>query len=189
MDLFEREIAQKFLSEHVKTKQLLKHSYAVEGAMLYYGKLLGADYKKWGTVGLLHDIDFEKYPETHPFECVSWFKEKGYDSEFISAVLGHASKESLRENIMAKTLFAVDELASFIVAVALMRPTKFEGLSVKSVKKKLKAKSFAAAVNRQTILSGAQEINLELSEHIQNVINGLIEHEEYLKEFKFSLIE
>lgn len=188
--LFEREYALELLKEHVETKRLLKHSFAVEGAMIYYAKKLKEDEKRWGTCGLLHDIDFEKYPDMHPLEGLKWLTEKGYDDDFVTAVRGHAEDTNRsRTSQMAKTLYAVDELASFIVAVALVRPTKFEGLSVKSVKKKLKDKAFAAAVDRSSIQHGAEELNIELSDHIQNVINALTEHEEILKASGNSLVD
>lgn len=190
MKLFEREEAFKLLQEHVETKRLLKHSFAVEGAMIYYAKKLNEDVNRWGTCGLLHDIDFEKHPDIHPKEGLKWLSEIGYDSEFLEAVKGHAEdKDGRRETQMAKALYAVDELASFIIAVALMRPTKFEGLNVKSVKKKLKNKTFAAAVNRDTINYGAEELNIELADHIQNVIEGLVEHEETLNTLGYSLVD
>lgn len=190
MNLFEREDTFKLLQEHVETKRLLKHSFAVEGAMIYYAKKSNEDVNRWGTCGLLHDLDFEKYPDVHPAEGLKWLAEIGYDSDFIEAVKGHAEdQQATRATAMAKTLYAVDELASFIIAVALVRPTKFEGLKVKSVKKKLKDKAFAAAVNRDSIKYGAEELNIELADHIQNVIDGLIEHEERLKLLGYSLVD
>lgn len=190
MNLFERESAFNLLQEHVETKRLLKHSFAVEGAMKYYAKKLNEDVNRWGICGLLHDLDFEKHPEVHPAQGLKWLSEIGYDDEFVTAVKGHADdQKSCRVTPMAKALYAVDELASFIIAVALVRPTKFEGLKVKSVKKKLKDKAFAAAVNRESIKSGAEELNIELTDHIQNVIDGLVEHEATLNALGYSLVD
>jgi len=189
MNLFNRSDTFKLLQEHVATKRLLKHSFAVEGAMRKYAQLFDADIDRWGTCGLLHDIDFEKHPDTHPLQGLQWLDAAGYDNEFVEAVKGHAVPGTVRDTQMAKTLYAVDELASFIIAVALVRPTKFEGLKIKSVKKKLKDKAFAAAVDRQSITSSAEELGVEIGEHIQNVIDGLVEHEAFLKEQGWSLID
>ena len=180
MNLYERETALALLKEHVTTKQLLKHCFAVEGSMRHYGEIFKEDSARYGACGLLHDIDFESHPEVHPGPGLTWLKEAGYDDDFVQAVKGHGSVDEKRESQMAKTLFAVDELSSFVIAAALVRPTKFEGLAVKSIKKKLKDKAFAAAVNRETIKQGAEALNLELTDHIQNVIDGLVKHEAYL---------
>jgi predicted hydrolase (HD superfamily) len=189
MNLYNREDVVKLLEEHVTTKQLLKHSYAVEGSMKHYGELFNESVEAYGTCGLLHDIDFEKFPEDHPGIGLRWLEEAGYDADFVKAVKGHGSVDETRESKMAKTLFAVDELSSFVIAAALMRPTRFEGMQVKSIKKKMKAKAFAAAVNRETIKLGAEELNLTLEEHIQNVIDALIKHEEYLNTIGLSMVK
>lgn len=189
MNLYNREEAFKRLQEHVETKRLLKHSFAVEGAMIKYAEVFNEDVNRYGTCGLLHDIDFEKFPDAHPGVGLDWLKAYGYDDEFVYAVKGHGTTTSPRESKMAKTLFAVDELASFVVAAALVRPTKFEGMKVKSVKKKLKDRHFAAAVDRETIQLGADELNIEMTEHIQNVIDGLVAHESRLNAIGWSLIE
>lgn len=189
MGIFKRENAMVFLQEHVETKRLLKHSFAVEAAMISYAKIKGEDVDRWGTCGLLHDIDFEKFPENHPGPGLDWLKEYGYDDQFIAAVKGHGADDFIRDSDMAKTLYAVDELASFVIACALVRPTKFEGMKVKSVKKKLKDKAFAAAVDREGIRKGAEEIGVEMTEHIQNVIDGLVAHEETLQSLGWSLID
>lgn len=189
MSIFTREYALGKLEEHVKTKRLLKHSFAVEGAMKHYAAIKGEDEERYAICGLLHDIDFEEFPDQHPGVGLDWLKSYGYDDEFVAAVKGHGRNEESRDTTMAKTLYAVDELASFIVAAAMVRPTKFEGMKVKSVKKKLKDKAFAAAVNRETIQSGAEELGVELGEHIQNVIDGLVKHEAFLNEHGFSLVD
>jgi predicted hydrolase (HD superfamily) len=189
MNLYNRDQVLALLKEHVTTKQLLKHSFAVEGSMRHYGEIFNEDSERYGTCGLLHDIDFQEYPDQHPGPGLTWLKEAGYDDDFVQAVKGHGSVEEARESQMAKTLFAVDELSSFVIAAALVRPTKFEGLAIKSIKKKLKDKAFAAAVNRETIKQGAEALNLELSEHIQNVIDGLVKHEAFLKSQGLSMVE
>lgn len=189
MNLYNREDTMKKLQEHVETKRLLKHSFAVEGAMIKYAEVFKEDVDRYGTCGLLHDIDFEKFPEAHPGVGLDWLRDYGYDEEFVHAVKGHGAESTSRETQMAKTLFAVDELASFVIASALVRPTKFEGMKVKSVKKKLKDRHFAAAVNRVTIQQGADELGIELTDHIQNVIDALVEHEERLKAIGWSLID
>lgn len=189
MGIFNRETAFGFLQEHVETKRLLKHSFAVEAAMRQYAKIKNEDVERWGACGLLHDIDFEKHPDNHPGPGLDWLKEYGFDEEFVAAVKGHGADDFERNSDMAKTLYAVDELASFVIAAALVRPTKFEGLKVKSIKKKLKDKAFAAAVSRDGINKGAEEIGIEITEHIQNVIDGLVAHEEMLKELGWSLID
>lgn len=189
MNLYERTFAFEKLQEHVKTKRLLKHSFAVEGAMIKYAEVLGEDPNRFGTCGLLHDIDFEEFPEQHPGIGLDWLRTYGYDEEFVIAVEGHGDNDVQRTTTLAKTLYAVDELSSFIIAVALVRPTKFEGLKIKSVKKKLKDKAFAAAVNRQDIYDGAEAMGIELTDHIQNVIDGLVEHNERLGELGYSLVE
>jgi len=189
MTLYDRDQALGLLRNHVTSKQLLKHSFAVEGSMRYYGKLFNEDQAVYGICGLLHDIDFEAYPDQHPGPGLDWLSQAGYDDDFVKAVKGHGSVDEKRETKMAKTLFAVDELSSFVVAAALVRPTKFEGMQVKSIKKKMKVKSFAAAVNRETIKLGAEALELTLEEHIQNVINGLVEHEAFLQTQGLSMVD
>ncbi|MBN2795747.1 MAG: HAD family hydrolase [Clostridia bacterium] len=189
MNLYERAFTFEKLSEHVKTKQLQKHCFAVEGAMRHYGQLFNEDPERYAACGLLHDIDFEEFPEQHPGVGLDWLKAYGYDDEFVTAVKGHGSHGEARETQMAKTLFAVDELASFIVAAALVRPTKFEGMEIKSVKKKMKDKAFAAAVNREMIKKGAEELGVELDVHLQNVLDALIAHEAYLNTLSMSLVD
>lgn len=157
-------------------ESLRRHAYAVEAAMGYYAKLFDADEEHWRMTGLLHDMDYEKHPslEEHPFVGTSVLREHGYPEDIIEAILGHATYSGVpRTTQMAKTLFAVDELAGFITAVAYVRPTKLDGMKPKSVKKKLKDKAFAAAVSRADIQQGADELGIDLSEHIANVIAGM----------------
>lgn len=184
-----RDQALEWFNEEVSSESLKKHCYAVEASMRYYATKYEEDVEVWGQCGLLHDIDFEKHPDKHPFVGVEWLKEKGFDETFTMAVLGHGDHTNTpRETQMAKTLYAVDELSSFIVAIALVRPEKFTGLSLKSVKKKMKDKAFARAVSREGIQVGADQMGLELSDHINNVILGLQEFEAYLNEKGESLL-
>ncbi len=159
-----------------ETDSLRRHAYAVEAAMAHYAEHSGEDVERWRIAGLLHDLDYERHPslEEHPFVGVKVLEEAGYDEEIRTAVLGHAPYSGVpRATPMAKTLFAVDELAGFVIAVAHVRPTGLEGLTPKSVQKKLKDKRFAAAVSRDDIQQGAEELGVELTEHIETVIAGM----------------
>ncbi len=178
------------LKKHVESKSLLKHSFAVEAGMRGYAAHFGEDEETWASCGLLHDIDFEKYPDEHPFRGPEMLKENGYPEDFCLAVKGHADyTDTPRTTNMAKALYAVDQMSSFIVAVALMRPTVFEGLTPKSVKKKLKTNSFAAKVDREGLSKGAEELGMDMTEHIQILIDALVKHEAFLKEQGYSLME
>ena len=162
--------------EWTTTQSLRRHAYAVEASMAYYARKFGQDEEVWRITGLLHDMDYEKHPsiEEHPFVGVNVLRELGYGDEIIEAILGHATYSGVpRDSRMAKTLFAVDELSGFVTAVAFVRPTRLEGMKAKSVVKKLKDKAFAAAVSRDDIRLGAEELGIVLSEHITNVITAL----------------
>ena len=162
--------------EWTQTESLRRHAYAVESAMAYYAELFGEDETLWRMTGLLHDMDYEKHPtrEEHPFVGVDVLRKKGYPEEMLEAILGHATYSGVpRTSRLAKTLFAVDELAGFITAVSYVRPTKLVGMKPKSVKKKLKDKAFAAAVSREDIRVGAEELGIDLDMHITNVIAGM----------------
>lgn len=155
---------------------LRKHAYAVEAAVAFYARLWDEDEAFWRMTGLLHDMDYEKHktPDEHPFVGVGVLREQGYPEEMLEAILGHATYSGVpRTSRLAKTLFACDELAGFITAVAYMRPDKLNGMEVKSVKKKLKDKAFAAAVSREDIRLGAEELGVDLDTHIANVIAGM----------------
>lgn len=157
-------------------ESLRRHAYAVEAAMGYYAQQFGEDEEQWRMTGLLHDMDYEKHPslEEHPFVGTAVLRKHGYPEDIIEAILGHAPYSGVpRTTQMAKTLFAVDELAGFITAVAYVRPTKLDGMKPKSVKKKLKDKAFAAAVSRADIQQGADELGIDLTTHIANVIAGM----------------
>lgn len=172
------------LQEYTKSESLLKHALAVEQAMKAYAKKFNEDELKWAITGLLHDFDYEKFPtaEEHPYKGVEILKEKGYPLDIIEAILGHADYTGVeRKTLLAKTLFAVDELSGFLLACAYVMPDKkIASLKVKSVKKKLKDKAFARAVNRADIIKGAEELNVELEEHISFLINALNEIAETL---------
>lgn len=174
-----REEALKLLQEYTKSDSLLRHAYAVEQAMRKYAEKFGEDVEKWGITGLLHDFDYEKYPtaEEHPFVGNKILKENGYEQDVLDAIMGHADYTGVtRETLMAKTLFAVDELAGFIFAVTYVRPTKsIHDVKVKSVTKKLKDKGFAAKVSREDINKGIEELGVDRAEHIQFVIDALKE--------------
>ena len=170
-----REQAMEILTEYTKSESLLKHAYAVEAAMRAYAKKFGEDEDLWGVVGLLHDFDYEMFPDQHPMKGSEILKEKGVPEEIRVAILGHADFSGVpRETLMAKTLYAVDELSGFITAVTLVRPTRaLSEVKFKSVKKKLKDKSFAAKVNREEITRGAEELGVDFQEHVEFVIQAM----------------
>ncbi len=184
-----REHALALMHEYTKSDALRKHMYAVEAAMQAYAQTYGEDAQAWGLVGLLHDFDYERYPnrehsptEGHPSFGVGVLREKGLPEPICQAILGHATYCGVpRESLMAKTLFAVDELCGFLIACALVRPSKsLKDLQVKSVKKKLKDKAFARGVNRDEVRQGAEKLAVPLEEHIQFVIEALRPVEERL---------
>lgn len=172
------------LYEYTKGEGLRKHALAVETAMRAYAKKFSTDEETWGITGLIHDFDYEMYPQPpdHPLKGSEILKEKGYSEEVRTAILGHASYSGVpRESQMAKALFACDELCGFIVACTLVRPNKkIEGMEVSSVKKKLKDKAFARSVNREEIAHGAAELGVPLDEHIQFVIDAIKNNAEKL---------
>ena len=155
---------------------LRRHGYAVEAAMAAYARRFAQDEELWRMTGLLHDMDYERHPdpEEHPYVGVQTLRAQGYPPDLCDAILAHAPYTAApRETLLAKTLFAVDELAGFITAVALVRPTRLEGMKVKSVTKKLKDKRFAAGVDRDHIREGAEALGPPLDVHIKRVIEGL----------------
>ncbi|BEP29516.1 HD domain-containing protein [Helicovermis profundi] len=184
-----REDAFKLLQEHVKTDRLLRHSFAVEGAMIAYAKKLGENEDRWGLLGLLHDIDYEKFPEEHPDFAPKLLSETDLGDDFINSILSHGTNSPYpRDSKERQCLHAVDEMASFIIAVALMRPTRFEGLKAKSVKKKMKDKRFAAAVDREELLTSVESLGTEFNEHIDIIVNGLIEEEKMINADGYTLL-
>jgi putative nucleotidyltransferase with HDIG domain len=170
------------LHDWVQSESLRKHCYAVADSMKHFAQLRGEDVDLWEAVGLLHDMDYERHPnlernptEGHPFVGVAWLREHGWSEEISRAILSHADYANVsRETSLEKTLYAVDELSSFIVAVALVRPTKsIHEVDVRAVKKKMKDKAFARAVNRDDIVRGAEELGMPLDDVITNVIAAL----------------
>jgi putative nucleotidyltransferase with HDIG domain len=156
---------------------------AVEAAMRAYARCFGEDEEKWGITGLLHDMDYEKHPtpDEHPMVGVRELESRGYPEDVLHAIKGHADYLDVpRDTLMSRTLYAVDELSGFIVACALMRPEGLENMKAKSVRKKMKQKSFAAAVNRDDIVRGAEELGVDLGEHIEFVAYALRERSDEL---------
>ena len=178
-----REESWELLREWTESDSLLKHMLAVEAAMRAYARKFGEDEERWGITGLLHDMDYEKHPTPaeHPTVGVAELERRGYPEDVRRAILSHADYLDVpRETPMEKTLYAVDELSGFVVACALVRPERLEGLKAKSVRKKMKQKSFAASVNREDITSGAAELGVDLNEHIDFVVAALRERADAL---------
>ncbi len=177
-----RDEALALMHEYTPSDALRKHMYSVEAAMHAYAEKFGEDTAEWGLVGLLHDFDYERYPnkehsatEEHPAYGVAVLRERGLPEHMSQAILGHATYTGVkRETMLAKSLFAVDELCGFLVACVLVRPSRsFSDLKVKSIKKKLKDKGFARGVNRNEVYQGTEELGVLLDEHIQFVIDAL----------------
>lgn len=172
-----REDAYQLVCEYTASDSLRKHMMAVEAGMRAYAAKFGEDVEKWGMVGLLHDFDYERWPDApdHPLRGAEILTEKGYPEDVIYAIKSHADylPDCPRVSKLDKTLYACDELAGFITAVAVIRPTGIDGLKPKGVIKKLKQKSFAAAVNRDDITRGAEDLGVDLDEHIQFLIDAM----------------
>jgi putative nucleotidyltransferase with HDIG domain len=174
-----RQEALALLQEYTQNESLLKHAFAVEAAMRFYAERLGGDADLWGHTGLLHDFDYERFPNPgengHPFSGTPILRDRGYPEEMIEAILGHATFSGVpRATPMAKTLFASDELCGLVTASVLVRPDRsIHRLEVSSVKKKMKDKAFAKGVNRDDITLGCQELGIPLEEHIGNVIHAM----------------
>lgn len=171
------------MHEYTQSEALRRHMYAVEVAMRAYAKKYGQDEEQWGIVGILHDFDYEKHPNPpdHPGLGSEILKEKGYPEDIRRAILGHAEYMNVpRDSLMAKALYACDELCGFITAVAVIRPNKIRDLEASSVKKKLKDKGFARNVNREDIERGARELEVPLDEHIHFVIEAMRQSSERL---------
>lgn len=176
-----REDALALMHEYTANENLRRHMYAVEAAMRAYARKFGEDEHMWSITGLLHDFDYERWPnderkadDEHPTTGVQILRELGYPEEILQAILGHADHTGVaRESLMAKTLYAVDELTGFLTACALVRPTRLTDLKVKSVKKKLKDPSFARGVNREEVNRGVEELGVDFAEHVQLVIEAM----------------
>ena len=179
-----REEAWELVCEWTQSDSLRKHVLGVEVAMRAYAGKYGEDEELWGVTGILHDLDYERYPDLetgHPRYAIKELEERDYPQEVVDAVAGHADFMGVpRESQMAKTLYAVDELSGFVAACALVRPTGVEGMKPKSVKKKLKQPSFAAAVNRDDIQRGIEELGVDPDEHIALVIEAMAERSDEL---------
>lgn len=171
----DRSEAVALLEQWVDNEGLRTHMYAVEAAVRHYARMRGADEDLWGLAGLLHDLDWEKYPEDHPLTAVAHLREAGYPEEVLQAILAHRSEFTGVEpaSELDKVLVACDELSGLVYATCLVRPTGIDDLKPKSVTKKLKDKQFAAGVSRDEVQRGIELVGLERAEHIQNVIDGL----------------
>ncbi|HEY4829220.1 MAG TPA: HDIG domain-containing metalloprotein [Solirubrobacteraceae bacterium] len=179
-----RQEAWDLLCEWTASDSLRRHMLAVEAAMRAYAPRFGGDEDLWGLTGLLHDLDYERYPnleDGHPRYAMAELERRGYPPELVRAVASHADFLGVsRDSPMEKTLFAVDELSGFVLAVAYVRPEGLVGMTSKSVKKKLKQPSFAAAVNRDELQHGAEELGVDFDEHLTIVIGALAERKEEL---------
>jgi putative nucleotidyltransferase with HDIG domain len=184
MDQPTRDQAWDLVCEWVDSDSLRTHLLGVEAAMRAYARKYGEDEERWAVTGLVHDLDYERHPDLetgHPRYALKELEERGYPQDVIDAVAGHAEFMGVpRETLMAKTLFAVDELSGFIAACALVRPTGIEGMKPKSVKKKLKQPSFAAGVNRDEVQRGAEELGVDFDEHVAFVIAAMAERADEL---------
>jgi len=182
MSLPSRADALALMHEYTASESLRKHMLAVEAAMRAYAGKLAEDPERWGLAGLIHDFDYERFPnaahsatEEHPAQGVRILRERGWPDDILQAILGHATYCGVpRESTMAKTLFAVDELTGLVTATALVRPSKsLHEVDAPSVRKKMKDKAFARGVNRDDVLIGAQELGVDLDGHIQFVIDAM----------------
>ena len=178
----DRDSALALMHEYTASESLRKHMLSVEAAMRAYAERLGEDPERWGLAGLLHDFDYERFPndahsptEEHPAHGVGILRERGYPEDILQAIMGHAHYTGVpRASAMAKTLFAVDELTGLITATALVKPTRsVHDVDARSVRKKMKDKAFARGVSREDVIRGAEELGVELDEHIAFVIGAM----------------
>jgi putative nucleotidyltransferase with HDIG domain len=172
-----RDIDLALVREYTKNESLVRHMLAVEAAMRAYARKYGQDAEKWGQVGLLHGFDYERWPDPpdHPLKGAEILKERAYPDDVIYAIKSHADylADSPRVSRMDKSLYACDELCGFLTACALVRPTRLEGLDAKSVRKKMKQPSFAAAIKREDLVAGAADLGVDLDEHINFCIRAM----------------
>jgi|SRR5215211_405725 len=179
-----RDEAWDLVCEWIESDSLRKHLLGVEAGMVAYARKYGEDEERWAAAGLVHDLDYERYPDLetgHPRHALKELEARGYPQDVIDAVAGHAEFMGVpRETQMAKTLFAVDELSGFIAACALVRPTGIEGMKPKSVRKKLKQPSFAAGVNRDEVARGAEELGVDFDDHVAFLIDAMAERADEL---------
>jgi putative nucleotidyltransferase with HDIG domain len=179
-----RQAAWDLLCEWTASDSLRRHMLAVEAAMRAYAPRFGGDIELWGLTGLLHDLDYERYPnleDGHPRYAMAELERQGYPPELVRAVASHADFLGVsRDSPMEKALYAVDELSGFVLACAYVRPERLQGMTPKSVKKKLKQPSFAAAVNREELRHGAEALGVDFDEHLAIVIGALAERQDEL---------
>ena len=174
--VLDRERAWALVCEYTQSEALRRHMLAVEAAMRAYARHFGEDENKWGIVGLLHDFDYERWPDPpdHPLKGAAILESLGYPEDVIYAIKSHADYlDCPRRSRMDKTLYACDELCGFLFAVALVRPQRLAGLTPKSVRKKMKQRSFAAAVSREDLVRGAEDLGVDFDAHVQFVIEAL----------------
>jgi predicted hydrolase (HD superfamily) len=173
-DTITREEAWALIREYGASENHVRHMLAVEAAMRAYARRFGEDKELWGAVGLAHDFEYDRFPDEHPFAGGRILREMGYPDPIVNAVLSHGETGVPRDTLMAKALYAIDELTGLLVAVTLVRPSKdIREVEIKSVKKKWKDKAFAAAVNREEIARGAEELGVELWEHVGIVLEAM----------------
>src|SRR6266536_1238673 len=179
-----RDEAWRLFCEWTESDSLRKHLLGVEAAMVAYAREQGEDEQLWAATGILHDLDYERYPDLetgHPRMALEELRRRGYPDELVEAVAGHADFLGVpRVTPLAKTLYAVDELSGFIAACAMVRPTGLEGLTPKSVKKKLKQPSFAAGVSRDEVRRGAEELGVDFDAHVAKVVAAMQERADEL---------
>lgn len=179
-----RDAAYALVCEYTSNEGLRRHMLAVETALRAYARKFGEDEEKWGIVGLLHDFDYERWPDPpdHPLQGAAILAQRGYPDDVIYAIKSHADylEDCPRVSLLDKTLYACDELAGFISACALVRPDGIHGMQPKSVRKKMKQASFAAKINRDDIVRGAEDLGVDLNEHIQFVIDAMAQHSDSL---------
>jgi putative nucleotidyltransferase with HDIG domain len=169
-----REEAWALIQEYESTENHLRHMLAVEAAMRTYARRFGEDEDLWGAIGLVHDFDYDQFPDEHPYSGGRILREKGYSEEIVNTILAHGETGVPRDTSLAKTLHAVDELTGFLVAVTLVRPSKdIRDVKIKSVRKKWKDKAFAAAVNREEIALAAEALGVDLWEHVDVVLEAM----------------
>ena len=172
-----REDAMALLKKYTQKEGLIRHALAVESVMGHFAAIFGEDAQKWKIIGLVHDLDYERYPDQHCVKCIELFEAHDWPQEYIRAVISHGwgiCTDVKPETPLEKTLYAIDELTGLVSSAALVRPSKsILDIKVKSVKKKFKDKSFAAGVDRQVIITGAKRLDMELSELITQVIQGM----------------
>lgn len=172
----DRQSAWELLTEYTQNENLRKHALAVEACVRAYARKLGGDEEKWGVTALIHDFDYERYPNApdHPLKGSEILKERGYPEDMRRAILGHADYTGVpRDTPLAKALFACDELAGFITACSLVRPDRIASLEARSVRKRMKDKAFARSVSREDITKGAEELGVPLDEHIAFCIEAM----------------